>query len=479
MAPLLLIGGLVAAAGAAPAAEKVSIPVPSAEGRVSLGVFDSRGRLVRALAQAAPVSRLNAGLDGLVFEWDGRDEDGREAGAGPFSIRGFYIPPRVVSLGEAYHFNDWAKDAEEPLPASVEALVPLEGARYAVVGKLPGKSGLGVWVADPEPAWRIHHSGDWRCLAASPAGLVVWDGKGTVARLPLLELGFEHVTVCESIPAAAWDDGVLWLLKPWEPCIELLLPSQAKRPAPVGAILLAVARGWFFCAGDGRLWSAENAQPFREWPQGLMDRVWSLAAGAGGSLWAVGVWRGQPVVREFSPQGEILREMKLDHDVTSARLFADSAQPRFFLIEQRPQRQRSVGIEAGSHAGTWEIFCDRSILPFGRFGFDKQGGIVADSADSQPQEWQVPLAPSHWDRHPGRLGLRLQTWDHALWVATLAGLRIVEVCRPAPDRAAGFWDAARRELRVLAGREAVVEEYVVQGLSMVLPLEGGEIGDGL
>ncbi|HWY91579.1 MAG TPA: hypothetical protein VNY04_01665, partial [Chthoniobacterales bacterium] len=50
---------------------------PPVEGVISLGVYDSRGKLVRILKKGASIDSFKSGFNGLFIDWDGNDQQGR------------------------------------------------------------------------------------------------------------------------------------------------------------------------------------------------------------------------------------------------------------------------------------------------------------------------------------------------------------------------------------------------------------------
>ena len=50
---------------------------PPVEGVISLGVYDSKGKLVRVLKKAAEIDSFKSASDGLVIDWDRNDSQGK------------------------------------------------------------------------------------------------------------------------------------------------------------------------------------------------------------------------------------------------------------------------------------------------------------------------------------------------------------------------------------------------------------------
>jgi hypothetical protein len=64
---------------------RISFVPPPLEGKISLGVYNEWGQLVRVLHE------FNIGADALSTKWDGRDDYDNDLPAGKYSARGFLV----------------------------------------------------------------------------------------------------------------------------------------------------------------------------------------------------------------------------------------------------------------------------------------------------------------------------------------------------------------------------------------------------
>ncbi|MCX7868885.1 MAG: hypothetical protein N2322_02940, partial [Terrimicrobiaceae bacterium] len=269
-------------------------------------------------------------------------------------------------------------------------------------------------------------------------------------------------------------------LDPPVEAVRRLLPEHATSPAPPGAELLAAAGSGIFLGGDGRLWFSTPAEGPRELGIAAPQELWSMSAGPEETVWITGRDEQGPCLRQISAAGEILRHLNLSPSANHARAFADPQRLRVFILETLPVGQRVLGIEPAPNApptegvADWQIICDRSISSFRDFGFS-DGGVVADGAQPSPRTFSIRLSPSNWQKEPGSLSVTLESAENALWLATTSGLRLLKICEPAPRQFAACWRASEAELRILAARDAVVEEFAVENLSKIIPLDGGGI----
>jgi hypothetical protein len=112
-----LVGYPAAAEESNPPSKTASVRIaflpPPMEGTISLGIFDKTGKLVRTLASEAAENDFTIGLNGLITQWDGRDDSGKVLPAGTYSARGYSVGAISVE-GVASHGNDWMIDDESP-----------------------------------------------------------------------------------------------------------------------------------------------------------------------------------------------------------------------------------------------------------------------------------------------------------------------------------------------------------------------------
>src|SRR5438477_6972556 len=83
--------------GATPARSvRISFVPPPLEGKISLGVYNESGQLVRVLHQEAEFDEFAIGADALSTKWDGKDDYDYDLPAGKYSARGFLVAPMKI-----------------------------------------------------------------------------------------------------------------------------------------------------------------------------------------------------------------------------------------------------------------------------------------------------------------------------------------------------------------------------------------------
>ena len=81
---------------------RISFVPPPLEGTISLGIYDKTGKLVRVLQQQAQLNEFAIGADGLVTQWDGKNDDEQDMPSGKYHARGYLIGSlKLQDLGES------------------------------------------------------------------------------------------------------------------------------------------------------------------------------------------------------------------------------------------------------------------------------------------------------------------------------------------------------------------------------------------
>ena len=105
---------------------------PPVEGVISLGAYDSSGKLVRVLKKAAEIESFKAASDGLVIDWDRNDSQGKPVPVGKYFARGVLIGDVKIE-GVAFHLNDWVDSSADPRIRKVLSAALLDAQRTVVL----------------------------------------------------------------------------------------------------------------------------------------------------------------------------------------------------------------------------------------------------------------------------------------------------------------------------------------------------------
>lgn len=166
---------------------------PPMEGTISLGIYDSTGKLVRTLHREASSDPFIKEDNGLATFWDGKDDAGNLLPPGKYSARGFMVGDLQIE-GEAFLCNDWASEDSTPRIHRITNLGPLTDALS-----------LGVELVDGKTAQaRCASSGTISIVADSSAEAGNQDSEA--GKSPKQEL---KKTAIDSSPGK---DGSLWVI---------------------------------------------------------------------------------------------------------------------------------------------------------------------------------------------------------------------------------------------------------------------------
>jgi hypothetical protein len=138
---------------------RISFVPPPLEGRISIGIYDAKGKLVRVLHQEAELNEFKIGADALVTQWDGRNDDEEDLPAGKYHARGYLVGPLKV--------EDLSQTAASPPESNSSATVrvklmpnPLANDKRAIVELAAGFDGDGSYLKtnDDLPLFTVNES---------------------------------------------------------------------------------------------------------------------------------------------------------------------------------------------------------------------------------------------------------------------------------------------------------------------------------
>ena len=160
--PLSSSATIASAAPATPAPARnvrISFLPPPLEGKISLGIYDANGQLVRVLHQEAELDEFTVGADALVTKWDGKNDDGEDLPPGKYHARGFMVGHlKIEDLGKvANPVSDSnvavtpVKLMPNPLAKDAKTMVELAVGFDDVNSYLKTTDGLPLFTISPTP----------------------------------------------------------------------------------------------------------------------------------------------------------------------------------------------------------------------------------------------------------------------------------------------------------------------------------------
>jgi hypothetical protein len=457
---------------------------------ISLGVYDSKKRLVRRLAEALPEKNFALGLNGFEHFWDGRDDVGKEVKPGQYEIHGYAVGwsgPEGVS----FHGNTWVERYGESLPVcEVLGFEPVrDGGVLLLFRQDDGLCALAHISNGREIVWS-------RPLEEAPSH-EPWDLRAVSEKFALLTHGKELVLVdlvtghwqarapleVDGLLAAALDgEAAVLLTRTKRICINVLglseiscdnLPATFVRAAisPNGRIIAAEAE-------DGRYWvgrtnsnvgelhwkkTSEEAFPFHILgicPAGP-DRFWF-------------VFRVEtdpdPRVGEFSAEGEFLREIKAGtFPGAPEKLRISRGESEIVVQSRKGNRVFLTGLRQTEREGVnrWEVAWRECI--------DLDATIPAEGFRSLPCRIKVQaFNPLSGKRETSTLRLVARS-PNQVEIQSLDGLNLLRAMRS--SHFTGVWgritDGTEPRLEIWVKTRGWAEVFALGNLSAIAYLDVG------
>lgn len=497
---------------------EIAFAVPD-EGRVTLGVFDGSGRLVRTLHALAPQENFRVGLNGLITGWDGKNDAGVAVPAGSYHVRGYLIGGDVGISGEDFLFNDFAAAPGFPKLSKIRDFALLENGDLLLFAAQPAGPGvltrfspdLGfLWAVSPregagsltvpkslsvpnfrstdpvghplgasvisrlEPGPRpdfppILTANARSALLLSPDTCGVYSLEGEAQQL-VREWG-------SAVPLAAAASSKDWFVSsvgglttiPISP--EHGVPGEEAISIPPAAFTSMDADGETLLGATGdAVWIRRGG--FEKLPG--IPGARSVALGVSGTFWFVAP--DGSFVGQVSFSGELLRALQSDPGAPLPLLIrASRTSERFAVLEELPGMQR-LRMLSRTGAGEWEIAWERNLQAIQKFGF-VDGLPAADAgAAAQDQELRVHLRENPLTGRKDFLMVRAAVSPSGTRLVSPDGLPLVEVSgRPDITRAVIHRGATADSLVLLQGEGTSVEQFAVRGLDDILPLDAGDV----
>jgi hypothetical protein len=133
---------------------RISFVPPPLEGTFSLGIYDSKGKLVRVLFREADINEFKIGQDALSTTWDRKDDAGDNVPPGKYSAHGFVVGDIKIE-GVGFFFNDWITSADAPRFSRIRSLAMEDDNLLLGVDRVPLAAGHVLYnIASKTPKWK-------------------------------------------------------------------------------------------------------------------------------------------------------------------------------------------------------------------------------------------------------------------------------------------------------------------------------------
>ncbi|HEY5741589.1 MAG TPA: hypothetical protein VIS99_03530 [Terrimicrobiaceae bacterium] len=494
---------------------RFAFAVPETEGRISLGVFDSEGKLKRTLYVNADETEFVAGLNGLIATWDGKDDAGQSLAAGQYKVRGYLVPEGLKSEGVAYHFNDWIDDEKSPRikwihdlrrqPGGFVVLAEVSDGKEPVVFRFDQLRGL-LWTKSLNPltsALALENAsaphvpdanlppsefrprnffplGGRSLLAASENYVTVLLGDD------IYLLSMDSGTTIETQKAASFSaacvdaSGDDFVIGAGEKIARIPLPELAparEEKTPVAFEALAVNGKQLLgaAASSSEVWYSTGAE-WKKLPLNISGS--SISFGLGDTFWmtAKDAESGEWFTGQFNMSGEFLRAYRDEY--SPIKVCASTSIEEIAVLERQGSAQRlrvlSLVEQGQETPATWAVAFEKVLWECSRFGVVGEK-LVPDAGDSpQRDEVEVMLATGGLTNSSRKLALRVTADRAGLWLETRSGLRLAFLVGQ-PNVRRVVLRPGKQLLTVYAGDGAVVAEYAVRGLGNIVEIDAGEV----
>lgn len=423
--------------------QPIAFAIPD-RGRVTLGVFNNSGHLVRILHRLASETEFSIGLNGLITKWDGCDADANRLPAGRYHVRGYLVGDVAVS-GEDFLFNDWISSPEDPQILRIRDFA-LDGPSdvFLLADVVGGQRVVARYSAEKGFVWQVP------LPASEKSARVYLENGGIVVTEDQRRISFD-ATSGEKRGETN------------EPIVTS--PIALTETAREGTRLLGV--------GDGKLFLSEGGAEFI--PVDVPVPVLSAAIGGGNTIWFVGRDDAATFVGQLDASGQLLRSLRPGaSDWPPVLVRTSRADDVFAVLDESPAGQR-LRVLSRTPENTWAIDWERSASNVAAFGFlgDRP---VASAADAPVKELEFRLEENPLTGTKSTIRLHAVSDSKGTRIETPDGLPIADV--------SSLNDTVRTvihrgkepdSLHVLCSNGAVVEEFSVNGIRHVLPIDAGEI----
>jgi hypothetical protein len=447
---------------------------PPVEGVISLGVYDSKAKLIRVLNKAAAISKFKSGLNGLYVDWDRNDAHGKPVPSGKFFARGVLIG-NVKVEGVAFHLNDWIHDSNHPRIQKVLSATLFSELRPVVL------------VGAPQPALVIFES-DWNRSKLSPLTFspqaIKATGSNILAfdrtQLALIDPASGAQVSQENLPdvrdADAFGNRTV-VLTGDQIKYQVNDTSLDLKPPAANLFRCAVLTSSIVVATkETNVWKLDG-QEFTAVDAGETGQLLDMSAGTSDSVWLLVKTGTATLLKQLDPAGKILREIALPPDLqTVTRLGASRSQDALLLISDSDATQRVIGLRfqvANQGKSVWEKWFDRSLVPF-RFFDLREGKVVpAEARAESPPVFVKPANNPLENTRQANFQLNIFADDNGAWVASVDGLPLFQVCETKNIKQIRWITDGANGMRVYVSDGTVVEEYHLTNLENLYRFDAG------
>jgi hypothetical protein len=447
---------------------------PPVEGVISLGVYDSKGRLVRVLKKDAEIESFKAASDGLVIDWDRNDSQGKPVPNGKYFAHGVLVGEIKVE-GVAFHLNDWVDSSDDPRIRKILSATLMDALRPAVL-------------AD-----------------ASQPEVVVLESNGT--RSKTIPLAFNPLTIKAAGPnILLFDNAQVIVSDPISGALvsrqnlpdvrdadalgarTVVLSGNQIKYQSNGALqdLQSPADDLFRCvvlsstvvvaSRNAKIWKLDG-QEFQTVDPAETGELLDMSAGASDSVWLLLKTGTGRLLKQIDPSGKTLREIELPPDLqTVSRLGASRSDDALLLISDDGNTQRVIGVRfqaANQGKSIWEKWFERTLTNFKYFDLKEGKVIPADGKTDSPPAFVKPANNPMENTRQALFQVSIMADETGAWVVSADGLPLFQVCGTKNIKQTRCLSDGANGLRIYTSDGTVVEEYHATNLENLFRFDAG------
>jgi hypothetical protein len=447
---------------------------PPVEGVISLGVYDSKGKLIRVLKKGASIDSFKSGLNGLFIDWDKNDSQGKPVSNGKHFAKGVLVGD-VKIAGVAFHLNDWILDANTPRPRKILSVALLTEARPALLSETPQQE----YVVVEDGRRRIKSvplAFKAQNLKAAGTNLLVFDASRLALVAPDAGTQTSPQDFSDIRDADAYGNRIL-VLSGNQIQYELAGSVQDVHAPAENLFRCAILGSTIMVAGKNSKIYELNGQQFTLFDFGQSGELLDMSAGTGDTVWILLKTDPALLLKQVDLSGRNLREIELPPELRSvSRIAASRDQDALLLISQTADTQRVIGLrfQATNQAkSVWEKWLDRCLTSF-RFFDLKDGKVIpGDAKGDSPPVFVKPANNPMENTRQANFQLIVATDEDGAWTASVDGLPLFQVCKTRDIKQTRWISDGANGMRVYVSDGSVVEEYHLTSLENLFRFEPG------
>jgi hypothetical protein len=447
---------------------------PPVEGVISLGVYDSRGKLVRVLKRSAEIDSFKSGLDGLVIDWDRNDSLGKPVPNGKYFARGV-LTGDVKIEGVAFHLNDWIDSSGDPRIRKILSTTLLNAFRPAVLA-YASQTEVVVFESNGKRSKTIPLGFNPLTIKADGSRLLVFDNTQVMLIDPASGAQVSRQNHSDIRDADVLGNRIVALSGDQISYLVNDAPQDLKPPAEDLYRCAVLTSSIMVASKEAKIWRLDG-QEFTAVDAGETGELLDMSAGSSDSIWLLVKTPTATLIKQIDPSGKNLREIELPPELqTVTRIGASRNDDALLLVADNGGTQRVIGIRfQASNQGTsvWEKWFDRALTAFKFFDL-KEGKVVpADAKIDSPPAFVKPANNPMENTRQALFQLVIVTDETGAWVATVDGLPLFQVCETKEIKQTRCISDGANGLRVYASDGTVVEEYHLTSLENLFRFDAG------